>query len=307
MTTIRQMTPADMNAVAPLDVLAFTAYARKIGYEGDISPRTRQNLLACISLNPSGCFVAEADQIVGFIFTHVWGTTGWIGTFGVHPDCQGQGVGRSLLDAAVEYLQRAGCTTIGLETMPESPYNVGLYGRFGFLPIFPTVNLTKETDPSATAWPHAEFGQLDHKKALPAITRISQAACPGLDYAPEVCNAKEYGWGETLLIGWPQPWAFAIVRTAPKPEGKVGPVAYVIALVVQPEARERLMQVLQTVEAFASGRGVGEMSLTVNAADGDALRQALDYGFRVFSIRIRMVLNGAYDYPVGPVLGNWLM
>ncbi|MCP4539415.1 MAG: hypothetical protein GY832_19940, partial [Chloroflexi bacterium] len=32
------------------------------------------------------------------------GTTGWIGTFGVHPDCQGQGVGRSLLDAAaVDY------------------------------------------------------------------------------------------------------------------------------------------------------------------------------------------------------------
>ncbi|MCP4541830.1 MAG: GNAT family N-acetyltransferase [Chloroflexi bacterium] len=103
MISIRQMTPSDINAVAPLDVLAFTAYARKIGHDGDIAPRTRQNLLASLSQNPTGCFVAEADQIVGFIFTHVWGTTGWIGTFGVHPDCRGQGVGRSLLDVAVDY------------------------------------------------------------------------------------------------------------------------------------------------------------------------------------------------------------
>lgn len=301
------MASADIDVVARLDVLAFTAYARQTGHDGVISPRTRENLLACINLNPTGCFVAEADQVVGYVFTRILGTTGWIGTFGVHPDCQGQGVGRSLLDAAVECLQRAGCTTIGLETMPDSPYNVGLYSRFGFLPTFPTVNLTKETDPSAAASPHAEFGQLGNEEALSAITRISQAACPGLDYAPEAANAKEYGWGETLLIGWPQPWAFAIVRTTPKPVGAVEPVAEVRALVVQPEARERLVQVLQTVEAFASGRGAGQVSLAVNSADGEALRRALDYGFRVYNVRLRMVLNGAYTYPVGPVLSKWLM
>jgi GNAT superfamily N-acetyltransferase len=301
------MTPADIDTVAQLDVLAFTAYARQTGHDGDISPRTRQNLLACINLNPTGCFVAEADQVVGYVFTRILGTTGWIGTFGVHPDCQGQGVGRSLLDAAVECLQRAGCTTIGLETMPDSPYNVGLYSRFGFLPVFPTVNLTKETDPSAAASPHAKFSQLGDEEALSAVTRISQAACPGLDYAPEAGNAREHGWGETLLVGWPQPWAFAIVCTMPKPEGAVEPVAEVRALVVRPEARERLVQVLQTVEAFASGRGVGQVSLAVNSADGEALRRALDYGFRVYNVRLRMVLNGAYTYPVGPVLSKWLM
>lgn len=307
MISIRQMTPTDIDAVAQLDVLAFTTYARQTGHDGVISPRTRENLLACINLNPSGCFVAEADQVVGYVFTRILGTIGWIGTFGVHPDCQGQGVGRSLLDAAVECLQRAGCTTIGLETMPDSPYNVGLYSRFGFLPIFPTVNLTKETDPSAAASPHAEFGRLGDEESLTAVTRIGQAACPGLDYAPEAANAREYGWGETLLIGWPQPWAFAVVRTMPKPEGAVEPVAEVRALVVQPEARERLVQVLQTVEAFASGRGVGQVSLAVNSADGEALRRVLDYGFRVYNVRLRMVLNGAYTYPVGPVLSKWLM
>ncbi len=300
------MTPADVDAVSRLDVLAFAAYYRQTGHDGP-TLRTRENLLACISLNPSGCFVVEADQVIGYTFTHVWGSTGWIGTFGVHPDHQGQGIGRSLLDVAVGYLERAGCTSIGLETMPDSPYNVGLYIRAGFLPIFPTLNLRKESTPFAAASPHAEFGQLENEKALSAITRISQAACPGLDYAPEASNAAEYGWGETLLIGWPQPWAFAIVRTTPKSEGTVKPLADVEALVVLPQAKERLAQVLQTIEACASARGLGQVNLAVNAADGQALRQVLDYGFRVRNVRVRMVLNGAYTYPVAPVLSKWLM
>jgi GNAT superfamily N-acetyltransferase len=233
------MTPTDIEVVPQLDVLAFTAYSRRRGYNGPVHPHTHRNVLACLNLNASGCFVAETDKLVGYVFTRILGTTGWIGTFGVHPDYQGQGIGRSLLSAAVEHLQGASCKTVGLETMSDSPYNVGFYSRFGFLLTFPTVLLIKETGSDAVASPYTALSQLENEEAMSAITQISQAACAGLDYAPEASNAREYKWGETLLVGWPQPWAFAIVRTTPKREGSVETAADVSALVIHSQVGER--------------------------------------------------------------------
>jgi hypothetical protein len=197
--------------------------------------------------------------------------------------------------------------TIGLETMPDSPYNVGFYSRFGFLPAFPTVLLVKETGPIAIASPYTMASQLENEEALSAITQISQAACPGLDYAPEVSNAREYEWGETLLFGWPQPWAFTVVRTTPKREGAAEPVADVGALVIHPEAGRSLKEALQTVETFAHNQGLEQVNLAINAVDGGTLQQALGYGFRVHNVMLRMVFNGEFTHPVGKVLSKWLM
>jgi ribosomal protein S18 acetylase RimI-like enzyme len=307
MVSIRRMTPTDIEVVSQLDVLAFTPYCRQTGYNGPVHPRTHRNVLACLNLNPTGCFVAETDKLAGYMFTRMWGTTGWIGTFGVHPDCQGQGIGRSLLTAAVEHLQGASCMTIGLETMSDSPYNVGLYSRFGFLPTYPTVLLVKETGSVAIASPYTLLSQLENEEALSAVTQISQAACSGLDCAPEASNAREYEWGETLLVGWPQPWAFAIVRTTPKREGPVELAADASVLVIWSKAGERLVEVLQAVEVFAHSRGLEQVSLAVNTADGEALQQALGYGFRVYAVVLRMIFDGKYTPPVGRVLSKWLM
>jgi GNAT superfamily N-acetyltransferase len=301
------MTPSDIEVVSQLDVLAFSAYFHQMDYNGLVHPRTHGNVLACLNLNPTGCFVAETNKLVGYIFTHIWGTTGWIGTFGVHPDCHGQGIGQSLLTAAVEHLQGASCMTIGLETMSDSPYNVGFYSRFGFLPTFPTVLLIKKTGSVAIASPYTVLSQLESEEALSAITQISQAACPGLDHAPEASNAREYEWGETLLVGWPQPWAFAIVRTTPKREGPVETTADVSVLVINSKVDESLAEALQAVEVFAHSRGLEQVNLAVNTSDGEALQQALGYGFRVNAVILRMIFDGQYTPPVGRVLSKWLM
>ena len=307
MLSIRQMTPIDIEVVSQLDVLAFTAYSRQTGYTGPIRPRTHGHILACLNLNPTGCFIAELDRIVGYVFTRIRGTTGWIGTFGVHPDYQGQGVGRSLLTATSEHLQEADCQIIGLETMSDSSYNVGFYSRYGFLPTFPTVLLVKETKPVAIAPPYTMLGQLDSEEALSTITQICQAACPGLDCGPEVSNAKEYEWGETLLVGWPNPWAFAIVRTTPKREGLVESTADVSVLVIRSKAGASLVEALKVIESFVHNRGFGQVNLAVNTADGEALQQTLSYGFRVHAVVLRMVFAGKYTPPVGRVLSTWLM
>jgi GNAT superfamily N-acetyltransferase len=302
------MTSTDIEAVSQLDMLAFMAYSLQRGNHGPAHPRTYRNILACLNLNPTGCFVAEKkDRLVGYIFTRILGSTGWIGTFGVHPDYQGQGVGRSLLAAAVEHLHGANCMTVGLETMSDSPYNVGFYSRFGFLPTYPTILLTKKTGSIAESSSFELLGRVENKQALAAITKISQAACSGLDYSPEASNAREYEWGETLLVGWPQPWAFAIVRTTPKREAQIATVANIVALVLRSKGAEGLVEVLQTVEFFIDDRGFEQVSLAVNTADGEALQQALCYGFCIREVMLRMVFNGKDLRPVGKVLSSWLM
>ena len=307
MVSIRQMTTTDIDVVSQLDVLAFASPSRQTGDHGPVHARTPLNVLACLNLNPSGCFVAETNRPIGYIFSRIWGTIGWIGTFGVHPDYRGQGIGRSLLTAAVEHLQGAGCMTVGLETMVDSPYNVGFYGRSAFLLTYPTVLLLKETGPVAMASLCSVLSQLEYEEALSAVTQISDVACPGLDCTPEVSNAREYKWGETLLLGWPKPWAFAIVRTTPKREGLAWSMADVSALVLCSKAEESLAEALRAVEASVYGQGLEQMVLAVNTADGKALLQCLNYGFRVHSVWLRMLLDGEDPPQVGRVLSRWMM
>lgn len=72
------------------------------------------------------------DEAVGFIFSRIWGKVGWFGTFSVLPEFQGQGIGQRLVAARINYLHESGFRVIGLETIPENPYNLGLYHKMGF-------------------------------------------------------------------------------------------------------------------------------------------------------------------------------
>jgi carbamate kinase len=128
---IRPMLPDDADAVRAADLRAFGPYFQLKRIE-HMPMRTHRNVAGCLALYPAGCFVAEEDGIAGYVFSRVWGAIGWIGVFGVTADRPGQGIGGQLLAAAIESLRGSGCTTIGLETMPDSPSNVGLYAGRGF-------------------------------------------------------------------------------------------------------------------------------------------------------------------------------
>jgi len=305
--TIRPMHPDDADAVRELDVQAFATYFGGLGRNEPTPPRTRENILACLALDPGGCFVAEASSPVGFIFGRRWGGLGWIGVFCVHPDRQGQGVGRRLLSRAVEHLEAVGCGLIGLETMPGSTYNVGFYARSGFRPTHTTLIVEKAVQMPPGGPPAALLSQLDRGPALAAVTEVSQAALSGLDYAVEASNAAEFGWGETLLVAWPDPWAVAIVRTAAKREGPARAVADVAALAIRGGARSRLPEALQVLEAFAGERGLEQVRLAVNAADWATAEALLARGFRVSHLGLRLLGKGEYACPPAVELSRWAM
>lgn len=302
---VRPMLPADIDAVRDADLRAFGPYHRQKG-RAQMPPRARENLLACRALHPAGCFVAEDEGVAGYIFSRVWGMLGWIGVFGVGAERQGRGIGGQLLAAAVESLERAGCTTIGLETMPDSPNNVGLYAGRGFRPAVPTLTLAGAVQAHSGApatMPLSRAGPA----GLTAVTDVSHAALPGLDLAVEARNAAEFGWGETLLFGWPDPWAAAVMRTAAKREGDTDVWASPQCVVVAPEARPRIGAVLQALETYAAERGATEITVPVNAADWTTLQTILAAGYKVTHVAMRMLIKGDYACPPGVEMSRWTM
>jgi len=305
MITIRTMTSEDVDCVSELDSIAFGAYwsGKNIG---GAYKRTRENVGSSLRLNPAGCFVAADEKTVGYIFSRRWGKIGWIGTFGIHPDYRGRGIGKSLLEKALGVLVASGCRIIGLETMADSPYNIGLYLRSGFCAAYPTLNLCKRPSPSGEAASFVLLHQVGSGKALPYIRQLSEACFPGLDYAAEAKSAEEEGWGETLLIGWPKPWAFVIVRTVPGYQ-RAEPTADVAALVIHPENGRRLQDVLNAAEKFAYDRKVPQMNLSLNTGEGGPLKQVMGHGFRISRAMLRMVLNGIVMKTEGITLSRWAM
>jgi len=145
MTTIRPMRQADLDAVRSVDAAAFNASRRQLtGRQQPLPSRTRARVKSLLEKDPKGCFVAEEDrQVLGLIFSRSWGSGCWPGTLAVLPEHQGRGVGKLLLQASLRYLRRSPHRVIGLETMPDSPTNLGLYLKPGFRLSFPTLVLTK--------------------------------------------------------------------------------------------------------------------------------------------------------------------
>ena len=298
MVHVRKMTLNDLEQVAELDALAFNA-----------TPRTYRHLQACLNLNPTGCFVATTTngEPIGYAFSRIWGCLGWIGVLGVRPAQQGQGFGKTLVRTTIKHLQDAGCETIGLATEAQKPNDVGLYIRLGFLPGFSTLELYKTIEHSQKSLPFTFLSQLDTDTALKAVRQISQEVKTGLDYTSEARNAYDYQWGETVFFGWPQPWAFAIVRTTPIRETRDDNFMQIAVLAILKDARKRLSEVLRAIEELASHKNYSQICLAVNASDPDILQQVVMSGFRVRTLLIPMTLERPPEPATGLDLSRWIM
>jgi ribosomal protein S18 acetylase RimI-like enzyme len=304
---IRPMTPDDLEAVAQVDVMAFSDYNLRGGKQAPFPRRTRASLLASLDLDAQGCFIAWGEGALGYIFSRCWGKLGWIGVFGVQPAFQGQHIGRRLIAAALESLEARECAWIGLETMPDNLYNVGFYARLGFRPAYARLTFEKLVEAPAHEVAFDLLSSLPQERALAQIARLSQSVQPGLDYSAEAVNAQRHAWGETLLLGWPDPWGFAILRTAPTRSGACDPLADVDVLVVQPEQRGRFPEALGAVEAYAHLHGAPRQQIPVYAGDWLACQQALAYGMRVQGLMLRFFYKGDPGCLEGVNLSRWAM
>jgi ribosomal protein S18 acetylase RimI-like enzyme len=306
MSTIRLMRKGDADAVRCVDSASFGAWwGQQAGETVDVPRRTRANVLACLEKDPEGCFVAEeGERIVGMIFSRTWGGVGWFGTFAVLPEYQGRGIGRQLIAASLEYLRRDAGRVIGLETMPESAYNLGLYLKRGFQPHSLTLSLSKElAAPAAGRDELMCWSQVSEKtqgRWLADLREATGRLCPGLDYSKEVVSTAQHGLGETLVLeDRAQAIGLSTVWLTSSREGWGEERAAVQVLALHPDYtdKETLCALLRATERLALNHGKRQLALPVNTHHDRALGWLFNLGYRVDRAMVRLVLKGTAGGP----------
>jgi ribosomal protein S18 acetylase RimI-like enzyme len=105
----------------------------------DWAERKKQSIDGDCDAHPAGILVAETEdgQVIGYITTRLRHDCrlGWIPNLAVDPPYQGAGLGRRLLEAAIEYLRAAGMTHVKIETLVNNERGQALYPSFGFVEV----------------------------------------------------------------------------------------------------------------------------------------------------------------------------
>ena len=99
------------------------------------SERKKPEINADIDGEPEGVLVAELDgEVVGYITTTTDQISGMgrIPNLAVDASCQGQGIGKALINAAMDRFRETGMEYAKIETLATNETGGGLYPRAGF-------------------------------------------------------------------------------------------------------------------------------------------------------------------------------
>jgi ribosomal protein S18 acetylase RimI-like enzyme len=128
--------------------------------------------------NSPGFVWIEDGRVVGNVsLRHAAARGGWmIGNVAVHPSWQGRGIGRELMEAAVDTVAERGGSWVGLEVREDNVVARGLYERIGFQPVGRLVELSR---PAGTTWGDIPATSISLRKARvedsEALYRLAKA------------------------------------------------------------------------------------------------------------------------------------
>ncbi|AUJ63611.1 hypothetical protein B9057_04500 [Aestuarium zhoushanense] len=126
MTDIRLATPADLPAVQQIVETSYADYIPLIGRRpapmgADYAAAIKAGHLYVLGNPIVGCLVMFPDR-----------DAIEIDMIAVSPEAQGQGIGRKLLDFAVDHARSTGQTKLTLYTNAKMARNVVIYEKYGF-------------------------------------------------------------------------------------------------------------------------------------------------------------------------------
>ncbi len=108
--------------------------------------RKAKHMDADVAANPTGVFVAEGGgEIVGYITTRVDRESGQgrIPNLAVSAHCRGQGLGRRLIEHALDYFRELQLDYAVIETMAQNQIGQHLYPACGFQEIARQVHFAR--------------------------------------------------------------------------------------------------------------------------------------------------------------------
>ncbi|MGI6688988.1 MAG: ribosomal protein S18-alanine N-acetyltransferase [Christensenellales bacterium] len=122
---IRRMTLADAGQVAAIEAACFS------------SPWTLGDFEREMTENPVARYlVAEVNgRLAGFAGAHIILDEGHIANVAVLAECRGQGLGRQLLEALLQYAANLGARYLTLEVRESNAPAIALYESCGFIKV----------------------------------------------------------------------------------------------------------------------------------------------------------------------------
>jgi ribosomal protein S18 acetylase RimI-like enzyme len=152
---IRLFRPDDLQALKQLTVDSFVGVTleqnieEKLGIlaEHDWRWRKARHLDEDVAANPAGIFVAEANgKIVGYITTRVdqEAGRGRIPNLAVAADWRGHGLGRELIERALDYFGGLDLEYAVIETMAQNAIGHHLYQSCGFVEVARQVHFARK-------------------------------------------------------------------------------------------------------------------------------------------------------------------
>ena len=246
-------------------------------------------------------------ELAAFNLVHHSGKEGWMGPLAVRPDRQGMGEGKRIVEAGIEWLQKAGATTIGLETMPRTVENIGFYSALGFVPGHLTVTLIEDAGHRARGEGVRLSRSADRAAQLAACTALTERLSPGVDFAREQDLTERYLLGDSsLVIRNGELIGFALWHSAPLADGRHAEELRVLKCVAVD--RGALGEVLAAVRQAAAEEGMKRVALRCQTAFAEAYADLVSAGWRVHWTDLRMTLEGYREAAVkgeAVVWSNW--
>jgi GNAT superfamily N-acetyltransferase len=252
----------------------------------------------------------DADgELCGFNMVHLSGREGWMGPLAVRPDRQGTGLGKSLIQTGIAWLQQRGARTLGLETMPRTIENIGFYSGLGFVPGHLTVTLTRDLPRRPALHPEVLSGTGKQREEwLQACRRLTDQLAPGTDFTRELQATSDLRIGDTLLVRDSAGvlTGFALYHTAPLAAGRPQDELRILKLVARDgDTFDRLMA---SAEGAALAADIRRLSVRCQTAQQGGYLRLIAHGYRAHWTDLRMTLATHPEAGIAPgavVYSNW--
>lgn len=308
-----RLAESEIAALNRLFADAFTDRYRKDGLVGVRVPQLNPDVWR-YALRDAGdgamAWHDERGELVAFNVAHHSGVEGWMGPLAVRPDRQGLGLGKAIIQSAVEWLIEQKAGVVGLETMPRTTENIGFYSKLGFTPGHLTVTLTGEVNQRSVRGRFTRLGELSQRERASWFGRCREAlegVTPGYDFTRELELTALLSLGDTVVIGTGGGVsAFALYHSVPLAEARPGDELRVLKLYAESdEAFDKLIVALESCAAKAKLRRV---AIRCQTAYPSAYHYLVQRGYRVRWTDLRMWLT-RYPEPVlappAVLFSNW--
>ena len=151
---LRPYRPDDLEAIKQLTLDAFAGVTleqnveQALGLVGghDWRWRKARHLDEDAAANPVGIFVAEADgRVIGYVTTRIDPAAGKgrIPNLAVAAEFRGEGLGRELIECALDYFRREGLAYAVIETMAQNMAGNHVYPACGFIEVARQVHFAR--------------------------------------------------------------------------------------------------------------------------------------------------------------------